>query len=535
MKRKQKILVSAITTLLGGTALSMSAMAFIDITGSNTSVQAATYASEIKQTATLEYGLPVIKVSLGGAVGGTSTDTAAIPAGETRYVRVDLQNASIGTTTPYLSGWTASGGLGSANGDIAQADCPLLSGQGQTGVSSIATGGIAIAQAGIGQNYVIFSVKSSATDATGIYSAGCTIGIDLHSIKVTTPGQPVFLTYALYSGPIAASEGTIADTRGMTKDKIQVVGFAPALSFKANSAGKDAVASVEQQFKLFKKTVSNSSSDGKSASAGAFDLITNPSILPATGGTAISSVGTILDTATTKLKVEGDFSSIWASGTAATATLSYTLNCGSPFATGTWEKNTAGVPIAATFSNVTTLTGITYFCLTLGENNPTPVSSAGVQIASIVDNFKLTLVSAPTSGYEVANKQIDLKKITRDGVTLESPFLNIASGYTSRVVLSHLNGKSSNDVPYFITLRSDEGNTFTQIKKEGTLVKGTTQKIMSTELFSVPTGSKTRVGVTVTFYGANDDIQAVVQHINSTTGEVTSIPMIRPGGGRGEN
>ncbi len=535
MKRKQKILASVITTLLGGSALSMSAVAIIDITGTTTTVQnMATYASEIKASSTLSYTLPVIKVNLGG---GVASDAVAIPAGETRYVRVDLQNATLGTDTPYMGGWAAVAGLTSANQNIVQADCPTLTAQGQTSITTLPAANIQIAQAG-GNNdsYVIFSVKSAASDVTGIFSAGCTVGVDLHSVKVTTPGQPVYLTYALYSGPIAAANATIADTRGMNKQKVQVVGFAPALSFKSTNDGKDAIASVEQQFRLFKKTASNSSSDGKSASAGSFELTTNANVLPATGGTAISSVGTILGTGT-KLKVEGDFTSIWASGTDATATLSYDIKCSAPLATGTWEKNTAGVPIAATFSSVTSLTATTFFCLTLGEKNPSPISSSAVQIASTADNFKLTLLSSGNemTGYEVANKQVDLKKITRDGVTLESPFLNIAPGYTSRVVLAHLNAKASDDVPYFITLRSDEGNVFTQKVKEGVLKKGTTAKIMSTDLFSVATGAKTRVGVTVTFYGQNDDIQGVVQHINSVTGEVTSIPMTRPGGGRNED
>lgn len=534
MKRKQKILASVITTLLGGSALSMSAAAIIDITGTTTTVQnMATYASEIKASSTLQYTLPVIKVNLGGGVG---SDAVAIPAGETRYVRVDLQNATL-TGTPFLAGWTAASGGLTANNQIAAGDCPTLTAQGQTSVTTAPAGNVQTAQAG-GNNdsYVIFSVKSGATDTGGIYSAGCTIGIDLHSIKVTTPGQPVYLTYALYSGPIAAANATIADTRGMNKQKVQVVGFAPALSFKSTNDGKDAIASVEQQFRLFKKTASNSSADGKSASAGAFELTTNANVLPATGGTPISSPSIILGSGT-KLKVEGDFTSIWASGTSATPTLSYDIKCGTPITTGTWEKNTAGVPIAATFSSVTSLTGTTFFCLTLGEKNPSPISSSAVQIASTADNFKLTLLSSGNemTGYEVANKQIDLKKITRDGVTLESPFINIAPGYTSRVVLAHLNAKASDDVPYFITLRSDEGNVFTQKVKEGVLKKGTTAKIMSTDLFSTATGAKTRVGVTVTFYGQNDDIQGVVQHINSVSGEVTSIPMTRPGGGRNED
>lgn len=536
MKRKQKILASVITTLLGGSALSMSAAAVIDITGTTTTVQnMATYASEIKASSTLSYTLPPIEVNLGG---GVASDAVAIPAGETRYVRIDLQNATLGTSTPYMGGLAALAGLTSANQPIITNDCPALTAQGQTSVTSIPAANIQIAQAG-GNNdsYVIFSVKSGATDTGGIYSAGCTVAIDLHSVKVTTPGQPVYLTYALYSGPIAAANATIADTRGMNKQKVQVVGFAPALSFKSTNDGKDAVASVEQQFRLFKKTASNSSLDGKSASAGSFDLTTNANILPATGGTAISSIGTILGTGT-KLKVEGDFTSIWASGTSATPTLSSSIKCdNAPLVTGTWEKNTAGVPIAAAFSTVTGLASPTYFCLTLGEKNPSPISSSAVQIASTADNFKLTLLSSGNemTGYEVANKQVDLKKITRDGVTLESPFLNIASGYTSRIVLAHLNAKASDDVPYFITLRSDEGNTFTQKVKEGVLKKGTTAKIMSTDLFSTATGAKTRVGVTVTFYGQNDDIQGVVQHINSVSGEVTSIPMTRPGGGRNED
>jgi len=128
---------------------------------------------------------------------------------------------------------------------------------------------------------------------------------------------------------------------------------------------------------------------------------------------------------------------------------------------------------------------------------------------------------------------------------LESPFINVAPGYSSRIMLAHYNKNAASDAPFFITIRGYNGEPQpTLIYKgksatgvelalgQGELKKGTTQKIMSTQLFAVPTGAKTHVGVSVNFHASNDDVQAVVQHINSTTGEVTSIPMIRPGGGR---
>jgi hypothetical protein len=541
MKRKQKILVSAVTALLGGSALSMSAMAYIDITGSTTTpTGTATYASEI--TGTLSYTLPLIKVNLGGPIG---SDTAAIPAGETRYARIDLQNATFGTVAPNLGG-LSSMTTGSTDNTVISgtaSDCLPLTAQGETTVTDLLATNIQTAQAGgSGQNYVIFSVKAQATDTTGIYSSGCTIALNLHSINVVSAGQPVYMTYALYSGPIAAANNTISDTRGMNKSSIQIVNFAPALSFTTDSTAKDAIASVQQQFKLFKSGATNTSTDLRSASAGALTLTTNASVLTA-AGVPISAVSDILDPTKAKLKVEGDFSSIWASGTDATAFLSDNAHCTSTsLALSSWDKNTSGVPIAANFTSVTALPSPAYFCLTLGSNNPNPIVSSGVQIAATSDSFKATLLALGnevSTSYKVTDKQVTLKKIARDGVILESPFLNTAPGYTARVVLSHLNPTASEDVPYFITLRSDSGNTYlgdpnTKGILNGILKKGTTKKIMSTDIFKANTGMKNRVGLSITFYGQNDDIQGVVQHINTVTGEVTSIPMIRPGGGRNE-
>jgi hypothetical protein len=43
-----------------------------------------------------------------------------------------------------------------------------------------------------------------------------------------------------------------------------------------------------------------------------------------------------------------------------------------------------------------------------------------------------------------------------------------------------------------------------------------------------------RVGITVNLFSLNDEVQGVIQHINQTTGEVTNLPMLRPGGGSGK-
>ncbi len=561
MKRKQKILSNVIMTLLGvgGTAISFSASAaYIDLRGdTTTAAQLATYASEIKTTTDLTYTLPSIVINLGGPV---STDTVAVPSAETRYARFTLENATIATgITPALVGGASGTGASptvSAGFDIGSGGCQLVSGQTTLTPSFTPE----IAAGGASQAYVTFAIKAkgttAATDKTGLLSAGCVMSVNLGKIKVTTPGQPVKLTYGLFSGPIAAANNTIADTRNMNKQGITVVQFAPALTFKANTLGKDAIPSVATQFKLFKSGETNTNADSntsqKRASVGAFDFtVATPQVLD-TGGTNITSVGLLLNDAT-KLKVEGDFAGIRATGTNSTYYLSANASCSSVApnnlsAPGTpdWGTNSASSPSSVPLSISFNLTDVTttlagkspvYFCLELGEKAPGfPFDSTKTDGVAIPDSngaFKVTLVPDAKAGYSISGKAETLKAIKRDGVTLEAPFINIAPGYTSRVLLAHYNKNSAADAPFFVSIRGYNGEPQpTQNLKSGILKKGTTLKIMSTELFSVPTGAKTHVGISINFHASSDDIQGVVQHINSTTGEVTSIPMIRPGGGR---
>ncbi len=566
MKRKQKILSSVIMTLLGGSAVSFSASAdVINLQGDATTAGSlATYASEISSTDQV-YTLPVVQLNLGGPVAVDSANkTVAVPSAETRYARFTLENATIaGTDTPYITGGAASSVL-TGNGAIDSTHCPLVSDQGQTSFTPVPVTNLELADGGVNKTYVTFAIKSAGTsgsDTTGMLSAGCTISVDLHSIKVTNPGQPVKLTYGLFSGPIAAANNTLSDTLGMNKQGVTVVQFAPALVFKTNTAGKDAVPSVATQFKLFQKGAANTSADQKKASAGAFDFtVASPNVLTATGAT-ITTANTLLQT-TTKLKIEGDFAGVRATGTDSYYYLSSDSSCGTTSASGTPDYGTnpssaiSSVPLSVSFNltDATTLTaanssGTLFFCLGLGGlNPPAPFDAAKTDGVPIVDSssaFKVTLVPMPATGYSIGSKTEQLKAIKRDGVTLEAPFINVASGYTSRIMLAHYNKNASADAPFFITIRGYDGEpqpTLVYQGKDATganlplgqglLKKGTTQKIMSTSLFSVPAGAKTHVGVSVNFHASNDDVQGVVQHINSTTGEVTSIPMIRPGGGR---
>ena len=123
MKREQKILVTAISTLLGGTLLSIpQAMAVYDLTAAS-APSPVVYASELSGEMNLN-GIETIKIHLGP---GLASDATIIGGGATAYVRLDLTNATIGNgSQPTLFG---AGGLGT--GGIAfsssnTVDCPAL-------------------------------------------------------------------------------------------------------------------------------------------------------------------------------------------------------------------------------------------------------------------------------------------------------------------------------------------------------------------------------------------------------------------------
>lgn len=560
MKSQQKILFTAVAALLGGTSLTTTALADIDLKDGSTTVQGAIYASEI-ETIT---GLSVGKIQIHLAPGKSSdTSTAIIPGGDTRYVRVDLENATFNTSSVAFGASSNAGIAGtsftaSQTGSIALTDCSVAAATATTGGYVYATGGTNIVRysgGASGQSYAIFKIKADgvSTNNSGLVG-GCTMGINVPSIDVTKGGVPVRLVYNIYSAELAAMNDKRTDSLGSrSADLIQ---WASGYTFERASDSADAVADVTKNFTVFKvgdtNVNNNGASAGRIASVGSFKLGAASGVKGYEGKQV--TLGTdIFDSGTSKLIATGDFSSFYTSTNS-----SMFITSGSSGSTANkCEKTTSVVKGKWIFSTVSTttnpspdsveFTSVTGLFAASGDLSTTnlylcaeldPTVNAGsastFQLANSGTTFKIMLDPIKKTNYfTLPKKEVVLHSIKRDGAVLEAPFMSITTGYSkSRVVITHLD-KNGQDSDFFINLTTDKGNTVTQklgggVNKAGTLKKGSTMVIPISSIFE--TTGKSRVMASFVFYAKNEEIQGVVQHINDTTGEVTNIPMNRPGG-----
>ena len=557
MKSQQKILFTAIAALLGGTSLTTTALAVIELTDGSTTVQGSTYASEIETITGLSVGTIRIHLAPGKA---SDTSTTVIPGGDTRYVRVDLENATFNTTSVGFGSasnafMTDVSFTASQTGSVGMTDCSVATDY-ATGYVYATDGTNIVRYSGgaSGQSYAIFKIKADgvSTNNSGLVG-GCTMGINVPSIDVTKGGVPVRLVYNIYSAELAAMNDKRGDTLGSkSADLIQ---WASGYTFERASDSADAVADVTKNFTVFKvgeDNVNNSgTSAGRIASVGSFKLGAASGVYGYAGKQV--TLGTdIFATDTSKLITTGDFSSFYTSTNSSMFITSGTSG-------GTANKCETGTVVKGKwiFSTVSTatnplpdsveFTGATGLFAASGDLSATnlylcaeldPTVNAGsastFQLANSATTFKITLDPIKQTNYfTLPKKEVVLHSIKRDGAVLEAPYMSITTGYSkSRVVITHLD-KNGQDSDFFINLTTDKGNTVTQklgggVNKAGTLKKGSTMVIPISSIFE--TTGKPRVMASFVFYAKNEEVQGVVQHINDTTGEVTNIPMNRPGG-----
>lgn len=122
-------------------------------------------------------------------------------------------------------------------------------------------------------------------------------------------------------------------------------------------------------------------------------------------------------------------------------------------------------------------------------------------------------------------------KIEYNGTRLITPYMTLAPGYISRIILSNTGAA---DIDYTATVITDDGNNFTLgTAGTGTVKAGTNLQINTSSLVE-SFSTKQRGAAIFNFVGANSAIQGVYQTVNLTSLEVQSIIMQRPGGGDGE-
>ncbi len=481
---------------------------------------------------------------------------------------IGMTSANYATSGGLYTGATFGGHtfITYGTGLAANSNCPTATGS----LGLVGTDGIKLSATASNTSTAIFALTEGGTASTNAKGtetthvlAGCRIGFYISQLKVLDTTKPVTMSYSLHTNNVSASYplGDSKSTPAAKKLNIPVVNFAPALSYTLTA--KDATSDVAALFKEFKPSENGSSKT--TGIIGLLDIKTTDGI-KAKDGTSISSVGTLLASGS-KLDIIGDFSGIAANkgrvyvskaGTCSTAASELISSIVELPSTATAGDYTASLTMdLSTSQNITGSPGAGRICLDITNTSGT-VSTSGSEITSTDNAFVVKFAAAIKSGYKTpAVKEGNAGKIIRNGAELEAPYITVNPGYTTRILLSNF---SDVKMPFTVKLATDgyggsraagtvlpvvtaltappAGSTLPVLGVTGKSYQAAGEVLPKSMLFinaplQLATTTGGRYSATFTFQGGNESIQGVVQTINKTTGEVTSIPMVRKGGGNG--
>lgn len=436
-------------------------------------------------------------------------------------------------------------------------------------VGLVGTDGIRLsneAKAG-GLNYAIFALTESGTNSTAVTAgskanvlAGCKIGFYINKLVVKDTSKPVKMSYSLHTNNVSASSalGTPASTPVATKKDITVINFSPALTYGVTS--KEATSDVTKEFTKFKSGYPDTETAASVATI-KFGVATG---VKDSSGNLIASGGSILADASNNMSIKGDFTSIAANK--GKVYLADDLSCStsntllSSIATlpNSATAGESSVDLSVSAGTLFTSEKTAHLCLDVGD-----AGTASGQIVATDNGFVITFKPTTKDGYKSLAEIVRTGgRIIRNGAELEAPFVSTNTGYTNRIILSNL---SSSKVPFTVKFATDgvggsraAGSVLPTVAPVLVATGGSTGKPaygvdpklgksyhamgeippktllfinVNEQLATVANGG--RLSAVFTFQADNSTVQGVFQMVNQTTKEVTSVPMVRKGGGNG--
>jgi len=479
--------IAAVASSVVATGAALNAVAGYDLTASTPTT--LTYASELKVTSTTaSMNLGNLTVPLGAGMTGNTQ----------YYLRVEFSNGKFASSA--ASGPTTTG---------TNPTTPT----GSKGFASVA----ALVGGGSGDNYVVYSLASGASGNI----AADPLVVYVPSLYTSDMVNPIVVTTKLYSGGEAAAAGTSAALKQYSGTWAK---FATGINVAATALpSASATATVVSGYKKW----SSGATYG-----GIGTLLINPvkDVLNASG--AQVGLTDLLGSTAGSLVLTGDFTAGGTSG----VTLSPGADCTSgnaqtaaftassatigekTIATITLPTSTASAPFGAT-----TASAPAYICFTPTGTTAIP------KVAAITG--KLTLVSATAASTATNYDFTTVGAVSRDGTTLQAPFVQTPSGWLPRIVLTNTGTSAA---VYTGTVTAGPSNVTggtanavaTNASLTGTIPAGGQVIIEGT---SMPTFTQSQRGFVVfDIGGQNAYVNGVYQLVNATTGSITNVNMVRP-------
>jgi len=431
-----------------------------------------------------------VQVKLGNDLQGQSGTN-------TRFLRLDLVNATFGSAVSGQTPAASTNGSGDPTSTVFSASNVFASG-------------------GTGDAKVIYQVTAGASGN----KAADIVSFKLPPLVVTSNAADVTVTYKAYSSAEAALDGT--GTPLSTKTAT-LANFKTGLSVSGTAATSTAaLATVSSGYKTFGTSAASVANTG---------ILGTIVIAPATGvsgrtGSAVS-LADLLDGSTAgKIVLSGDFSAAGASG----VFLGNALCAPNvPVTNGVFTASSAtvGVKTIVTLALPTNLASAPYG--TAGTLCYTADGTTAINKSSAVTG--VVTVAASTNSTAATSSNITLAAVSRDGTSLQVPFVQVPTGWIARIVLTNTGTTAASYTGTVVAGPSNvSGGAANAVATNGTLtgsIAAGSQVVI--EGTAMPTFTQSQRGyVTFDIGGVNSVINGVYQLVNATTGSVTNQNMVRP-------
>lgn len=399
----------------------------------------------------------------GNALDVEATIGVGVSNGQSLFVRYDLTNAVFGAAPTFTTA---------------------------TASNSAVQGGTA------GASFVIFQITASSdigqtqttTMAAGKYAS-------------TDVSMPIGVTMNVYETLTQATSSGTALVTKTSKSGASLVTYATGLKLTAAGATSANIADVENGFKKFTATAISTSR----ALIGSSVLAADTTVLSADDGLAVA-IGDMINTATSKATISGDFS-------------------------GT--KNKPGIDAATNCATQTALTantaknGATALTVAAANAKPNLCFEADAAASEVIPKgdytVAYTLVAAATTRTnQTTSLSGTIGTIAHNGTTVELPYLTTFEDYNQRLIMVN---RSATAADYTVSaFQAEDGTTATAgTMASGSIPAGGTAVVKVTDIVTL-TGN-TRTAATLNVVAPSAKISVATTQVNKSDGGTDTISL----------
>jgi hypothetical protein len=329
---------------------------------------------------------------------------------------------------------------------------------------------------GAGQSFVIFQITAGVGDIAQTDS----LSLALADLAVSTSAG-VTVSYAAYDTPSAAVNQTAAN-RLASSSFANAITVANALTVDFDDS--NVVADVSTDFQEFVTT-------GTTATLGTVEFVLDTDALLPTG-TAVASLADVINDGAGE------------SALALTGDLSF----------GDWTIGALDVDEDTGMVDVDGAVANTVYDVVVTVDGATTINPGAYSLAT-------DFVGVTDAVFGPADASGSLGNITRNGTSIQVPYLTTFADYNQRIVLVNRSNKAA---PYSISFTEEAGVTATAgVKATGSIPANETLILKATDVVTIAGSTRTAATITVTAQEANIDAATTMVNLSDKSTDTVNL------------